>query len=146
MADRIVAVMVRHGREQVACVSAPTKCDVAAITASQGTLRTNLTKGVKSLVDHHYEAREDPKEPFGFTIQNVKLAGDDRSAVVSVCMYDPVPVFEVKGAPDGTDVLINSQKASEYREYTVFLEAAEWRVGESKLLKQVLGENTCASK
>jgi hypothetical protein len=138
--------MVRHGREQVACVSAPTKCDVVAITASQGTLRTNLTKGVKSLVDHHYEAREDPKDPHTVFVDGVVVAEDVQSAVVSVCVWDPVPVFEMKGAPDGTDVLINSVKSSERRQYTLFLEAGAWRVGQTNLSDRVEGKNTCAPK
>jgi hypothetical protein len=105
-----------------------------------------MTKGVQSLIDHHQEAREDSTDPYVFTVESVEIAEDQRSAIASVCLWDPVPVYEVKGAPDGSDVLFNSEKSSAKRKYTVFLELATWRVGETTVLSTVKGKNTCVSK
>jgi hypothetical protein len=146
LSDRIAAVVVRYGRQTITCVSAPTKCDVAAITATEGSHREIFTRGVAALVGRHWEARENADDPYYDLVSRVQLSEDQRSAIVSTCTWDPVFLWEVHGASDGSDVLANNARSTSHREYTVFLEGGEWRVGEIKVLDKVEGQNKCAPR
>lgn len=143
--QRIAQIVVEHGRQQIACFSAPTKCDVAAITAEQGTLRATMTKGIQSLIEHHYEAREDPNDRLYNNVIRVDLAEDQESAVVAACVWDPVPVWQREGAPDGSDVLVNTVKGTIHRTYRVFLENGTWLVGQLDKVDDIRGVNQCGS-
>jgi hypothetical protein len=102
--------------------------------------------GIRSMADRHYEARQSPADPSYINVISTELAEDQKSAVVSVCVWDPVPVWEVHGVPDGSDALVNSDKSSFYRTYWVFLEAGEWRVGQTAIIRETKGRNTCGER
>ena len=105
-----------------------------------------MTIGVQAMIDRHYEAREDPADPSYINVSATNLAEDQRSAVVSVCVWDPLLVWEVHGVPDGSDALINSAKSTFYRTYTVFLEVGQWRVGQTSRLTEVKERNSCGPR
>ncbi len=102
-----------------------------------------MTIGVSKMVERNYEARETDTDKYSMVVTGVMLADDGRSAVVHVCLWDAVPVFQVRGAPDGTDVLINSERNSQYRKYVVYLEDLHWLVGDTTKLSDIKGRNTC---
>ena len=97
------------------------------------------------MIDHGYEAREDPNDPLYNKVTTVEIAEDQRSAVVTTCVWDPVPIWQMKGAPDGTDVLVNNVKGTIHRKYQVFLESGTWLVGQLDKVDDARGVNLCGA-
>jgi hypothetical protein len=128
----------------VACVRAPASCDPAALTASQGPARADLTKTVADLKAGGLHLG--PDDPGYVVVEAVQVDPGGQRAVLTVCGWDTGVLYGPPAQSGGPEVVVNNLQVSKRLQVTMYLEGGAWKLGEEKGLERNEGVNRCPPK
>jgi hypothetical protein len=138
--DQIKRAVQDYIAAYFACGQVPAQCDAAQFTARQGPSRATVVDLAEGMSAEGLYFSTDLRG--SYLVAESVSKSSETSASAIYCAYDALTVLGPNG-PDNLPTIVNDQILSYRYQYSVFLEDAEWRVGEQRQQEQIGEGNLC---